>query len=112
MLHASEIEELGDGTAVCPSGLFRNRLVDEGCRAFRVKSSSGRYLNQYGQDEEERLLNSLAVYGEYMVALASFDLETGMRLGELLLARWEDVNMLAREIFVRFTKNGKSRTLR
>jgi integrase len=46
-----------------------------------------------------------------MVALASLDLETGMRLGEMLLARWEDVNLLAREIFVRFTRNGKSRTL-
>ena len=75
------------------------------------RAPNGRYLNQYGHDEEERLLNSLAVYGAYMVALASLDLETGMRLGELLLAKWEDVNMLAREIFVRFTKNGKSRTL-
>lgn len=33
-----------------------------------------------------------------------------MRLGELLLGRWEDVNMLACEIFARLTKNGKSRT--
>ena len=101
------------------SGIFsmayRNGIIEGNpvskVKCLREPEPRGRYLNQYGQDEEERLMNSLAVYGEYMVALVSIDLETGMRLGELLLARWEDVNMLAREIFVQFTKNGKSRQL-
>jgi integrase len=94
----------------CKNGLIESNPVSK-VKPLREPEPRGRYLNQYAHDEEERLLNSLAVYGEYMVTLASLDLETGMRLGELLLARWEDVNMLAREIFVRFTKNGKSRTL-
>jgi integrase len=70
-----------------------------------------RYLTQYGADEEDRLINALAVFGEYPVALVSLDLETGMRLGELLAARWEDVNTLASEIEIRHTKNGKPRTI-
>lgn len=94
----------------CKNGIIESNPVSK-VKSLREPEPRGRYLNQYGQDEEERLMNSLAVYGEYMVALASLDLETGMRLGELLVARWEDVNMLAREIFVRFTRNGKSRTL-
>jgi integrase len=92
----------------CKNGLIESNPVSK-VKSLREPEPRGRYLNQYGQDEEERLMNSPAVYGEYMVALASLDLETGMRLGELLPAKWEDVNMLAREIFVRFTKNGKSR---
>jgi integrase len=94
----------------CKNGIIESNPVSK-VKLLKEPEPRGRYLNQYGQDEEERLLNSLAVSGEYMVAFTSLDMETGMRLGELLLARWEDVNMLAREIYVRFTKNGKSRTL-
>lgn len=97
-------------TMACKNGIIENNPVSK-VKYLKEPEPRGRYLNQNGRDEEERLLNSLAVYGEYMVALASLDLDTGMRLGELLLARWEDVNTLAREIFVRFTRNGKSRTL-
>jgi integrase len=92
-----------------------NYLIDSNpmSRVKRLKEpeSRSRYLTQYGSDEEDRLINALAVFGEYPVALVSFDLETGMRLGELLTARWEDVNTLSSEIEVKHTKNGKPRTI-
>jgi integrase len=47
-----------------------------------------RYLNQYANEEEERLMKDLAASGEHLVALAELDLEVGMRPGELLKAIW------------------------
>jgi len=68
-------------------------------------------LNQYASDEEERLMKALAVYGEHVVALAELDLEVGMRLGELLNARWADVDEFDKLIFVMKTKNDKPRLI-
>lgn len=71
---------------------FENGIIDSNPmeRVGRLKEPEPRerFLNQYARDEEERLMNSLAVYGEYAVALVRLDLEVGMRLGELLNARW------------------------
>jgi hypothetical protein len=52
-----------------------------------------------------------AVYGEQVVALAELDLEVGMRLGELLNARWADVDEFDKLIFVMKTKNDKPRLI-
>lgn len=38
MLHAGELEELGDGPAVGAAGLFGDRYIDEGSGTPRVKS--------------------------------------------------------------------------
>jgi len=38
-------------------------------------------------------------------------LETGMRRGELLALAWEDIDLVRRELLVRQSKNGKSRTI-
>ncbi len=43
-----------------------------------------------------------------MIRLA---VETGMRRGELLAIRWADVNLPARRLQLRVTKNGRSRTV-
>jgi integrase len=70
-----------------------------------------RYLNQYANDEEPRLINALAVYGEHLVALAELDLEVGMMLGELLKARWSDVSYQNRLIRISETKTDKPRVV-
>jgi integrase len=94
---------------------YENGIVDSNpmSRVKRLKEPEPRqrYLNQYSNDEEERLMKALAVYGEHVVALAELDLEVGMRLGELLNARWADVDESDRLVFVMKTKNGRSRTI-
>ena len=92
---------------------FENGIIDSNPVA-RVKKLSepearDRYLNQYAVDEEERLMSALAVYGEHPAALVEFDLEAGMRLGELLKARWRDVQN--RSIAIPETKTDKARTV-
>lgn len=94
---------------------FDNGLIDSNpmsrVRRLREPEPRSRYLNQYSEDEEERLMEALAGYGEHLVALVELDLEVGMRLGELLNARLSDVSEIGRCIFVTLTKNGKSRLL-
>jgi len=43
--------------------------------------------------------------------LITLALETGMRRGELLALAWEDIDLVRRELLVRQSKNGKSRTI-
>jgi integrase len=62
----------------------------ERVKRLREPEPRDRYLNQYADDEEERLFEQLSKYGQHLVALADLDLETGLRLGEWLNARWRD----------------------
>ena len=78
-------------------------------KRLREPEPRERYLNQYADGEEKRLMKSLAVYGEHVVALAELDLEVGMRLGELLNARWADVDEVNKCISITQTKNDKPR---
>ncbi len=60
---------------------YENGIVD-GNSMSRVKrlrepEPRQRYLNQYSDDEEERLMKALAVYGEHVVALVELDLRGG-----------------------------------
>lgn len=92
---------------------YENGIVDSNpmsrVKRLREPEPRQRYLNQYSDDEEERLMKALAVYGEHVVALAELDLEVGMRLGELLNARWADVDGVNRHISITQTKNDKPR---
>ena len=54
-------------------------------------------------------MKALAAYGEHVVALTELDPEVGMRLGELLNARWADVDEIDQSIFIMRTKNDKPR---
>ncbi|MEA2174719.1 MAG: hypothetical protein QOD00_2311 [Blastocatellia bacterium] len=94
---------------------FENGIIDSNpmsrVKRLREPEPRQRYLNQYSDDEEERLMKALAVYGEHLVALAELDLEVGMRLGELLNAHWADVDQIAQHIFVMKTKNDKPRLI-
>lgn len=59
-------------------------------KRLREPEPRDRYLNQFADDEEEKLFEQLSKYGEHLTALVDLDLETGLRLGELLQARWSD----------------------
>lgn len=75
---------------------FENGIIDSNpmsrVKRLREPEARDRYLNQCAEDEEERLINALAAYGEHPVAMAELDLETGLRLGELLNLRWQDIH--------------------
>lgn len=55
------------------------------------------------------MLEALATYGEHLPALVIFALETGMRLGEMLNARWEHINPMTQTIYIPQTKTDKPR---
>jgi integrase len=65
-------------------------------------------------EEEQQLLIACkpkanrSIYTRPFVILA---LETGMRRGELLGLKWEDLDLVKRTAFLRLTKNGESRTV-
>lgn len=92
---------------------YENGIVDGNpmsrVKRLREPEPRQRYLNQYSDDEEEQLMKALAVYGEHAVALAELDMEVGMRLGELLNARWADVDEIGQYISITLTKNDKPR---
>ncbi len=94
---------------------YENGIVDGNpmsrVKRLREPEPRQRYLNQFSDDEEERLMKALAVYGEHVVALAQLDLEVGMRLGELLNIRWEDVDETNQFVFITKTKNDKPRLI-
>jgi integrase len=94
---------------------YENGIVDSNTmsrvKRLREPEPRQRYLNQYSDDEEERLMKALAVYGEHVVALAELDMELGMRLGELLNAKWADVDEIDQYIFIMKPKNDKPRLI-
>jgi integrase len=94
---------------------YENGIVDSNSmsrlKRLREPEPRQRYLNQFSDDEEERLMKALVVYGEHVVALAELDLEVGMRLGELLNIKWEDVDETNQLIFITKTKNDKPRLI-
>jgi integrase len=94
---------------------YENGIIDSNAmsrvKRLREPEPRQRYLNQYSDDEEERLMKAPAVYGEHVVALAELDLELGMRLGELLNAKWADVDEIDQYIFIMKPKNDKPRLI-
>ncbi len=92
---------------------YENGIVDSNpmsrVKRLREPEPRERYLNQYSDDEEERLIKALAAFGEHVVALVELDLEVGMRLGELLNVRWADIDEMDKYIHILKTKNDKPR---
>ena len=62
--------------------------------------------------ELELLLSACeATSSRWLPALIQLAVETGMRRSELLAMRWDDVDMVARTVLLRATKNGHPRTV-
>jgi integrase len=62
--------------------------------------------------ELQRLLAACEATGSlWLPAVIQLALETGMRRSELLAMRWDDVDMVARTVLLRATKNGRPRTV-
>lgn len=70
-----------------------------------------RFLNMHADDEEDRLFDHLSGYGEHVLAIADLDLETGLRLGELLKVRWLEIDFTQKTLTAKNTKNGKVRIM-
>jgi integrase len=58
--------------------------------------------------EEDRLK---ACCPPWLLPIVTVAIETAMRRNELLMMRWEDVNLQARTVHLRDTKNGEARTV-
>ena len=64
------------------------------------------------QGEFEKLRGaSLACKATYLWPLVELAIETGMRRGELLKVLWVDLDLVARQLTIRDTKNGEDRTI-
>jgi integrase len=92
------IRDWGLGLAANPVKLVRRPSPAQG-RARRLSSEEQAALLRSCRESRARML-------EPLVSLA---LETGMRLGELLSLRWENVDMRSRVALLPDTKNGEPR---
>jgi len=73
----------------------------------RVDAGRTRFLNK---EEAQTLLNTLKQHTPTWHDITLMSLHTGMRLGEVLALRWEDVNLEVQHVHVRDAKSG-SRTV-
>jgi integrase len=65
-------------------------------------------------EEVQRLMHALEPTGRrshWTKPIVQFALTTAMRRGELLAMRWENVDFMARTVYLPHTKNGDSRTV-
>lgn len=75
----------------------------------RIPEPSGR-MKRLSREAEQILLEECQKNGhDQLRHLVIIAIETGMRQGEILSMRWEDVDLMNRHIFLRHTKNGDSR---
>lgn len=77
-------------------------------RKFRVEWQRDRYLQH---EEEVRLMNALDARYPHVKSIVLVALNTGMRRGEILGMRWDEVDFVRNVFCVRRTKSGKSRFL-
>lgn len=57
------------------------------------------------------LLKAAEEYGNGMDKIITLAIETGMRRGEIVALRWDDINFIKRTALLRETKNGDNRTI-
>lgn len=87
---------------------YLERNVARGVRKLRENNVRERYLSN---EEMTRLLDALnATPNRVMAGAIRFLLSTGLRKGEALSLRWDDVDLERDTIFLTKTKSGKSRT--
>ena len=87
-------------------GIYTGAVPTEKVSMPRVDAARTRYLTQA---EAQELLDALKGRSEVWHDITLMSLHTGMRLGEILELRWEDVNFSSGHIHIRDAKAG-SRT--
>ena len=87
----------------------RNRRIEASAlppiTPLKVNNVHVRYLTD---DEERRLLEAAP---EWLKPLIKVAIHTGMRRGELLRLRWDEVDFVSGTIFVRTSKSGEGRRI-
>ncbi|WP_295873798.1 site-specific integrase [uncultured Zhongshania sp.] len=63
------------------------------------------------QGEEMALLGAAEEYGGYIARIIRLAIETGMRRGEIVNLRWQDINLSSKVAILRDTKNGDDRMI-
>lgn len=71
----------------------------------RENNERDRWLTE---DEEKKLLESSPLW---LKEIITFNLHTGLRIGELLSLEWNRVNLFRKTIIIQVSKNGKPRTV-
>jgi integrase len=75
----------------------------------RMSEPQGR-MRRLSKEAEATLLSyCIRLKLSYLADIIIVALETGMRCGEILSMRWEDVDFINRRVLLRHTKNGDSR---
>lgn len=75
------------------------------CRKVRKLRADNRRTRYLSREEEEVLDVALAPAPDYLRALVALAIQTGMRRGELLKLRWEDVDFSRGTIYIRAIKD-------
>ena len=111
----SRIGEVSDGTIIKEVNTLKRLFnvaidrekisVNPAHRAPVPKAPEGR-VRYLAAEELGRVLRSCP---EWLRPIVGLLVSTGCRRGELLKTRWEDVDVIRREIRLRHTKNGKER---
>jgi integrase len=91
---------------------FDNELVDSNpMRRVRLLKENGSRERFITADEEVKLFAKLTGRRDHIRSVVTVALNTGMRRGEILDLQWENVNFIARTIFIARSKTGKTRTI-
>ena len=87
------------------------RWLKEAPRIKRAKLNNER-KRWLKRDEEKRLKSACLNLGyDWLKDIVVFDINTGLRMGELISLEWPEVNLFRKTIFVKETKNKESRTV-
>ena len=87
------------------------RWLKEAPRIKRTKLNNER-KRWLKSDEEKRLKPVCLSLGyDWLKDIVVFDINTGLRMGELISLEWPEVNLFSKTIFVKETKNKESRTV-
>ena len=91
---------------------FDNELIDSNpMRRVRLLKENGSRERFITADEEVKLFAKLTGRRDHIRSVVTVALNTGMRRGEILDLQCENVNFIARTIFIARSKTGKTRTI-
>lgn len=77
------------------------RLAVNVCEAVKLPRLTPRKVKPLDQEQAQRLIQ--AAQGNRLECIITLALTTGMRLGEILALRWDDINLEERTLHVRHT---------